>query len=351
MQSYSGRSVLARADHRPRHPKSSKDSRSRSPDFLSFSPGVPAGSLSFSLVFTADLRPADIKLPVNNKINKQPSTFNMALRKRAVASAGSGASKNRNSKTASAAMGSSSRTAASRGANDELSLRNLLPAILVSTFVSVGSYYSCGSVDLAEDVLVCTIRTFVQLSLLAALLSPLFRFVDDQQKTSGAISAPILVLAYVFCFMLPLAAYEASSRSKLTLRPTDHSFPINNIVLLIVMFSLFMAVLTMGSTAIFAIIRPTPLYSPRHVRPLCGMLFNNALSAISLALDILFTELQSKQRETIELMICFGADPWSATRPSFKSVLASALKPQINSMNVIGLVAIPGKILVRVTDT
>lgn len=35
-------------------PKSSKDSRSRSPDFQSFSPGVPAGSLSFSLVFTAD---------------------------------------------------------------------------------------------------------------------------------------------------------------------------------------------------------------------------------------------------------------------------------------------------------
>lgn len=72
------------------------------------------------------------------------------------------------------------------------------------------------------------------------------------------------------------------------------------------------------------------------------MLFNNALSAISLALDILFSELQSKQRESIELMISFGADAWVATRPSFRSVLASALKPQINSMNVIGLVAIPG---------
>ena len=131
-----------------------------------------------------------------------------------------------------------------------------------------------------------------------------------------------------------------------------------------------------GAVAIFAIVKPKPWYSPRHVIPLCGMLFNNALSAISLALDILFTELQSKQRETIELMICFGADPWTATRSSFRSVLgtytcclfgmsiiytyytmvalfisnsmcsilfkASSLKPQINSMNVIGLVAIPG---------
>lgn len=72
------------------------------------------------------------------------------------------------------------------------------------------------------------------------------------------------------------------------------------------------------------------------------MLFNNSLSSISLALDILFTDLQSKHREGIELMIAFGANVWTATRPSFRSVLAMALKPQINSMNVIGLVAIPG---------
>ena len=41
-------------------------------------------------------------------------------------------------------------------------------------------------------------------------------------------------------------------------------------------------------------------------------------------------------------MISFGANVWTATRPSFRSVLVSALKPQVNSMNVIGLVAIPG---------
>ncbi|KAL7525622.1 hypothetical protein ACHAXR_001082, partial [Thalassiosira sp. AJA248-18] len=248
------------------------------------------------------------------------------------------------------------------GEQDELSFRNLLPAIMVSSLVSVGSYYSCDSIDLAEDVVVATVRTFVQLSLLAALLSPLFRFVEDQPNVAkreipkrqmkvnafynnfwSNVKKPFLVLAYVFCFMLPLAAYEASSRSKLTLRPTSpSSLPFENIVLPIVSFSLFTAVSTMGAIAIFAIIKPVPRYSPRHVIPLCGMLFNNALSSISLALDILFTELQSNQRGSIELMISFGADPWMATRPSFRSVLASSLRPQINSMNVIGLVAIPG---------
>mmetsp|Transcript_10722 Transcript_10722/g.23751 ORF Transcript_10722/g.23751 Transcript_10722/m.23751 type:complete len:352 (-) Transcript_10722:1014-2069(-) len=253
---------------------------------------------------------------------------------------------------------------------DELSLGKLIPAIIVSSLVSVASYASCDSIELAEDIVVATVRTILQLTFLAAMLSPLFRFVENQTNASPMVSteskasnntsnkgfwlkmrekthkmvlrysAPFLVLAYVFCFMLPLAAYEASSRTKLTLRPMNHSPLNNNIVLLIVIISLFTAVSTMGAIAIFAIIKPVPRYSPRHVIPLCGMLFNNALSFISLALDILFTELQSKQRETIELMICFGADAWTATRPSFRSVLASSLKPQINSMNVIGLVAI-----------
>jgi len=246
--------------------------------------------------------------------------------------------------------------------DDDLTLNDLIPAVLVSTFVSIGSYYSCDSIDMAEDIIIATLRTFIQLSLLAAFLSPMFRYVDNKSKENpsattatsirknGSVkerikavlsnnSAPILVLAYLTCFMLPLAAYEASSRTKLTLRPPNTSFPL---VFSIVITSLFTAVVLMGYVAIFLIVRPTPRYSPRHLIPLCGMLFNNCLSSISLALDILFTEFQSKQRDTMELMIIFGADTWTATRPSFRTVLASALKPQINSMNVIGLVAIPG---------
>ncbi|KAL7490626.1 hypothetical protein ACHAWT_000182 [Skeletonema menzelii] len=241
----------------------------------------------------------------------------------------------------------------SQSTKDDLSLVSLIPAIIVCTFVSVAAYASSESINLAEDIIVATIRTFVQLSLLAALLSPLFRFVENhhnnvsKEATGSHIlsrySAPIMVLAYVLCFMLPLASYEASSRSKLTLRPAiDSESSSNNTVFFIVITALFTSVSTMAFVAIFLIIKPTPRYSPRHVIPLCGMLFNNSLSSISLALDILFSELQSKHRESIELMISFGSNVWAATRPSFRSVLVSSMKPQINSMNVIGLVAIPG---------
>lgn len=73
---------------------------------------------------------------------------------------------------------------------DELPLRSLIPAIIVSALVSVGSYYSCDSAVM-EDAVVATLRTIVQLSLLAAMLSPLFRFVE-KNRTNTSYAAPIL---------------------------------------------------------------------------------------------------------------------------------------------------------------
>jgi ABC-type iron transport system FetAB permease component len=219
--------------------------------------------------------------------------------------------------------------------DEELTWKSLMPAIAVSILVSIAAYYACGNIEMMEDILVCCVRTIVQLTLLASLLSPLFKLVDGQQtkvKSTKYNTAPLLVLGYVFFFMLPLAAWEASSRSKLTLHPMGINNSLlfnNNIVLVIVMVSLLTAVSLMGAIALFVIVKPKPWYSPRHVIPLCGMLFNNALSAISVCLDILFSELQSKQRDTIELMISFGSDPWSATRPILRSVLSSSMKPQV----------------------
>ena len=221
--------------------------------------------------------------------------------------------------------------------DEELTWKRLLPAVAVSIMVSIAAYYACGNtIEMMEDVLVATVRTVVQLTLLASLLSPLFKLVDGQTKiksTTKYNTAPLMVLGYVFFFMLPLAAYEASSRSKLILHPMSINNSLllnNNIVLVIVMVSLLTAVSLMGAIALLVIVKPRPWYSPRHVIPLCGMLFNNALSAISVCLDILFSELQSKQRDTIELMISFGSDPWSATRPILRSVLSSSMKPQVS---------------------
>ena len=80
--------------------------------------------------------------------------------------------------------------ATSEQQDDELSMNSLIPAIIVSSLVSVGSYYSCDySIDMMEDVLVATLRTVMQLSLLAAMLSPLFKFVEKNTTTNNTSSS------------------------------------------------------------------------------------------------------------------------------------------------------------------
>lgn len=220
--------------------------------------------------------------------------------------------------------------------DDDLSFRRLMPAALVSTLVALGTYVAADE-EFAFDIVECTLRTFVQLSALAAVLGKVMDFAE-RKKHSPSLAAPLLVVGYIFCFMLPLAAWEASSRSKLTLRLPGNE----RAVLKIVAGSLAVAVALVGSVALLGIVRPTPRYSPRHAIPICGMLFNNSLSGISLALAVLFADLESKQRDAIELMLSFGLNPFTATRPTFRAAISASLRPQINSMNVIGLVSIPG---------
>ena len=220
--------------------------------------------------------------------------------------------------------------------DDLLSFQRLSPALLVSALVAAGTYFAADE-EFAFDVVECTLRTFVQLSALAAVLGRVMHFAE-REGHSSSLAAPLLVVGYVFCFMLPLAAWEASSRSKLRLRPPGDE----RVVLRIVAGSLALAVALVGSIALLGIVRPAPRYSPRHAIPICGMLFNNSLSGVSLALAVLFADLQSKQRDAIEMMLSFGLDPFTATRPSFRAAISASLRPQINSMNVIGLVSIPG---------
>lgn len=59
--------------------------------------------------------------------------------------------------------------------------------------------------SVTEDILIAGIRCFVQFNCLGMILQPVF----STRRAS-------VVLAYAFCFMVPLASYEAAARSKLS---------------------------------------------------------------------------------------------------------------------------------------
>ena len=69
-----------------------------------------------------------------------------------------------------------------------------------------------------------------------------------------------------------------------------------------------------------------PWYLPRYMIPLAGMVFASAMTAVSLAAERLFAELDHGQA-------------WAEAR---KTAYQAAMIPVINSLLAVGLVSLPG---------
>ena len=206
--------------------------------------------------------------------------------------------------------------------NDLPLSRVLLASLPLLVLSAVASTHQVGLYKLSADLLIAAIRTLAQLSCLALVLTPIFHSENHSR---------LFTCSYVFLFMLPLAAYEATARSDLTYPGAYRDS----------LLGLGIGVVATLSLAVFGVVRSSPWYSPRVVIPLGGMLISNALSGMSLASSELLEELHNRS-ERIEVLLAFGATPWEATRMAMSSALGKALMPTISSMNVIGLVAIPG---------
>ncbi len=75
-----------------------------------------------------------------------------------------------------------------------------------------------------------------------------------------------------------------------------------------------------------AVLQIEPWYLPNHMIPLAGMVFANAMTAVSLAAERLYAEL------------AHGA-PWESAR---LTAYQAAMIPVINSLFAVGLVSLPG---------
>jgi len=171
----------------------------------------------------------------------------------------------------------------------------------------------------ADQLLIGGVRAFIQLSCLGGILYPIFQT-----------QHPSLVLGYIFGFMILISAYEAAARPKVT-----YPGMFGHAVL-----SLGLALLLVG-VLLLLIVTPTPWYNAQYLIPLAGMLINNSLSGLALALNAMLDFLTTR-KEYVDVLLAFGATPWEASWPGFVKTVQAALIPAINGMNVIGLVSIPG---------
>ena len=105
--------------------------------------------------------------------------------------------------------------------------------------------------------------------------------------------------------------------------------------------SLFLPSLVTGLYTFLLAVPQEPWFDISKTIPLFGMIIGNSLTGVSLSLDSLVNDLVTR-RPIIEDYLALGATRFEAVRDLFVKSLTTGMTPILNSMNIVGLVSIPG---------
>jgi putative ABC transport system permease protein len=172
---------------------------------------------------------------------------------------------------------------------------------------------------LENTLLVGTVRTFVQLTLMGYVLTWFF----GQEHWA-------FMLALLF-IMIVIASYEGTRRQK---HAIPHFFPAMLAALL------GSAILILGTILLF-ILDVEPWFSPYAAIPIGGMIIGNGLNSTALTANRFVGEMKHREKE-IETLLALGATPKIAVYDAMKASIHAALIPNINAMMTVGLVQLPG---------
>ena len=175
------------------------------------------------------------------------------------------------------------------------------------------------ALKLERDLIVGTMRTFVQLFLLGYML----KFIFNLDNAAWVLA--------VFAFMIFFAAWEIRSRVKE--RQIVFFWP------LFVSMAISYVIVSYMVTAV--LVNVDPWWKPQYFIPLGGMVIGNSMNAIAIALERLLGELR-KRRLEVEAMLCLGADYKEASQDILRNAMRAGMIPSINAMMGVGVVFIPG---------
>jgi putative ABC transport system permease protein len=187
-----------------------------------------------------------------------------------------------------------------------------LALLLISISVLISRY---GKLGLEKDLMVGTVRTFIQLLAVGYLLQYIF----DLNRL------PYIMLMVLM--MVLVAARNSAKRGK----------GIPKIFGLVFLSICFSTVITLSSLLVLRIID----FSPRFIIPISGMIVGNSMSACSLSLNRLKGEMKSRRHE-IEAALALGANSWQASYHGVRETIKAGMIPSIDSMKTVGIVSLPG---------
>lgn len=188
--------------------------------------------------------------------------------------------------------------------------------LLVGFTLAVSRWQHLG---LEQKLLIGCVRTVIQLILMGYILG----WIIDSSNLW-------LVLA-AMGFQLAMATWTAGGLQQPPLRGAR----------IIALYALAPAYLLVIAVLLLLVVRPDPLWNPRVVLTLGGMLLGNAMTGVALALNRYRAELNS-HRDLITARISLGASWRVAVADERRAAAHAAVLPTVSSLLTVGLVSLPG---------
>lgn len=169
--------------------------------------------------------------------------------------------------------------------------------------------------QLGNEILYSSFRGLVQLILAGLTLSWIF-----------SIHNPFVIIT-IFIMMILVATRIAEKRShelKKAFFPIAASLAITCIIII-------------G----FVILTGSIPTTPQYLLTFGGMLIGNCMTATSLALDRMASEVKLKKEEVL-LYLSLGASPYKAMQPILRACIKTALIPALDNTKALGIIILPG---------
>jgi putative ABC transport system permease protein len=184
--------------------------------------------------------------------------------------------------------------------------------VLVAIAIAVSRWHQA---DLERDIVVATVRSIVQLTLVGYAIKLIFE------------ADSILLVVALLAVMVLFGALTARGRAK--------SVPGAFWPLLIALA--VAAAGTLGLVVALGVFDPTP----RYMVPVGGMVIGNAMTASAVALNRLGDEV-ADSRPRIEATLALGATAREAALPIVRRALRSGMIALVDSTKTTGLIFFPG---------
>ncbi len=172
---------------------------------------------------------------------------------------------------------------------------------------------------ITKNVLLGTIRSFAQLTLMGYVLGWIFNL------EKWYLTVLMLLIMIIFATL--------DSYKRIDFRPGKTFF--------CCLSSMVVGTALPLAFMFYIVLKITPWYNPQYVIPISAMVISNTMTAISICLNTFGSELRLRRYE-VETKLSLGARKGMALAFIRKSSIKAGLIPTINALMVLGIVKLPG---------